>query len=131
MRAWMRRRSTRFPVRCAVPDAMRPSSSLKAGRLQLLATAFARRALRQADVAALLDCSPSGARNYLNELMDAGVITVSHATGGERSFARRAFVLHPDGHRAAQRLLAPAMAGEGGACVQRRDPLVAALFGAA
>jgi DNA-binding Lrp family transcriptional regulator len=100
-----------------VPDTVRPSTLLRQERLQLLAAAFARRTLRQADVAALLDCSPSGARNYLNELVEAGVITPCRATPDERTFAKRAFVLHPE---------APVH----GMPPQRRDPLVAALFGA-
>lgn len=106
---------------------MRPSTALRIERLQLLAAAFARRTLRQADVAALLDCSPSGARNYLNELVEAGAIAPCGASAAERSFSKRAFVLRPDGQRRVQSLLledcAPLLH-------QRRDPLVAALFGA-
>lgn len=107
---------------------MRPSTLLRMERLQLLAAAFARRSLRQADVAVLLDCSPSGARNYLNELVEAGAIAPSMATAGERSFSKRIFALRPDGQRRVQGLLTEDCAA---LPHLQRDPLVAALFGAA
>jgi hypothetical protein len=79
--------------------------------------------------AALLDCSASSARNYLLELMDAGVVSamLNRSGGNERTVYRlNTNRLLLDDFRAA---LAPAP--DCVAIAAARDPLVAALFGAA
>lgn len=53
---------------------MRPSTLLRIERLNTLVAALSVRDLGHAGVATLLRCSASSARNYVFELMDAGVI---------------------------------------------------------
>jgi hypothetical protein len=56
---------------------MRPSTLRRIERLSSLVAEFSVRDLGHAGVAALLQCSASSARNYVIELMDAGVIRLS------------------------------------------------------
>jgi hypothetical protein len=102
---------------------MRPSTALRLERRAVLLAAFARSELFQADVAVLLNCSVSGARNYMNALLAERTIAVSAGSRHQRCFAKQAFCLvretwRDEGDRARA---APA--------ATRRDPLVAALFG--
>jgi hypothetical protein len=105
---------------------MRPSSLLRNTRLNALLAALAVRDLGSIGTAALLDCSASSARNYLLELLDAGVVSaiLNPAVGNERTVYR----LNTD------RLLVDdfqsTLAPDCGATAAARDPLVAALFGA-
>lgn len=58
---------------------MRPSSLRRISQLNTLVTVLSVRALPQAAIANLLKCSASGARNYLLELIAAGLVdTVAH-----------------------------------------------------
>jgi hypothetical protein len=139
---------------------MRPSTLLRIERLNALLAAFAVRDLGHADVAALLECSGSSARNYVFELIDSGVIRSSHESDGR--YDKAVYRLSPnrllvDAFRASladaqknhQKCDAPLArsvqdtgrdlreyrAGSDPACEPgifsaRRDPLVAALFGA-
>ena len=87
---------------------------LRTEKLGQLAVAFEERDMGQLEVAALLECSASSARNYLFELLDAGVIRRLPEVERGKPVYRSS--------------------GDGGAAaylvVARRDPLVAALFGA-
>lgn len=63
---------------------MRPSTLLRISRLDALLAALAVRDLPQVEVASLLRCSASSARNYVLGLVDAGVILPvphGHANG--------------------------------------------------
>ncbi|MDL2354074.1 MAG: hypothetical protein QFF03_02325 [Pseudomonadota bacterium] len=134
---------------------LRPSSARRLVNLRSLVAAFAGRDIGRSGVAALLGCSLSASRNYLAELLDAGVVhsqPVRQSDGGGDRIQYRlsadpravrdflASLAVPDGAadcRAAdpariQRMWRDAdfflAAGHAPA---RRDPLVAALFGAA
>lgn len=67
---------------------MRPSTLLRRERLNLLVVELSLHDLRHVDIAALLECSASSARNYIFELMDGGVITVSPNQQSHRSIDR-------------------------------------------
>jgi hypothetical protein len=58
---------------------MRPSTLRRISQLNTLVAVLSVRALPQAAIANLLECSASGARNYLRELIAAGLVdTVAH-----------------------------------------------------
>jgi hypothetical protein len=130
---------------------------LRIERLTVLIAAFSANDLRQIDVAALLKCSTASARNYITDLMDAGVIAPSSHDQVNRGTFQLRYSLSADTFiveefrealanprqgnitRAASvkkdvYLACSAPAGIEGAdqpqVVARRDPLVAALFGA-
>lgn len=90
---------------------------LRTEKLGELAVAFAQRDMGQLEAAALLECSASAARSYLFELLDAGVIR--QKPQAERG--KPVYRLSYDG-------ASPAAAVDN--VEARRDPLVAALFGA-
>ena len=144
---------------------LRPSSARRIGKLRALVAEFAGRDIGYAGVALFLGCSLTAARNYVTELLDAGVIDphpVRQAAGClDRTLYRRTadpLVVHEflaalaGTHRAAGM---PACCGTAvreapppdaasirrtwcvadfsrgaGNAPARRDPLVAALFGA-
>lgn len=140
---------------------MRASIILRIERLTALMAAFSANDLRQADVAALLKCSAGSARNYVIDLMDAGVIAPSSDYQVARGTFQLRYRLSSDAFivdefrealanprqsnitRAASvkknvHLAWRSPAGVEGAdqphsirhVIARRDPLVAALFGA-
>jgi hypothetical protein len=133
-----------------------PSSERRRANLHALVLEFTRRDIGPACVSALLGCSLSASRYYLATLLDAGLVVPQSVRHGTACGKRKAFTLSADA--AAVRdfldsLAAPhRSAGPGGASndghVRRvwhganhwrtaacapaqRDPLVAALFGAA
>jgi hypothetical protein len=112
---------------------MRPSSLLRNTRLNALIEALSFRELGSKGAAALLQCSVSSARNYLEELMDARVIAISSKpwTGG--GLDRTVYCLNPDPLivGAFQTALGEFASGaDKAANAAVRDPLVLALFGA-
>jgi hypothetical protein len=129
---------------------LRASSTQRMANLRKLVDELSRQDLSRVGAAALLGCSISASRNYLIELMDAGVVSMHPLRHREcplyqlnpDPFAVQDFLAglaeaqqpaapHPDadGHparqvwRTADFLLRPGMPPA------RRDPLVAALFG--
>jgi DNA-binding IclR family transcriptional regulator len=96
---------------------MRPASVQRIENLQRLIAALAERSMGPGAVAELLEVSDRAARNYLKALEDAGL---ADQVPGCRTRLR----LRPDATASARFPLAPH------ACPVRRDPLVAALFGA-
>lgn len=64
---------------------MRPSTMLRIARMNALMSAFAVRDMGHLEAATLLQCSQSSARNYMFELMDAGVIIPADAQGRRRA----------------------------------------------
>ena len=144
---------------------LRPSSARRLANLRALVAEFAGRAIGCAGVALFLDCSLSAARNYVAELLDAGVIA-SHperqAAGCvDRTLYRQAAdplkvdqflgaltrTHGADGMAARRGAAEPGSSADperihrlwrdadfsfgAGRSPARRDPLVAALFGAA
>jgi len=131
---------------------MRSSTLLRVSRLDRLLAVLSVRALPQVEIACLLRCSTSAARNYVLELLDAGVVeTVPHGEVNGRRY-KSLYRLHPDQGRLAAFLAALRQAAawpgrprgmdagparmEFGHCpltqddaAIRRDPLVSALFG--
>lgn len=120
---------------------MRPSTLLRIERLTALVAAFSARDLSLDDVAALLRCSASSARNYAFELADAGIILCAPPQPADRCADRHLFAItrqtalvdafmaglaNPGGFAVAR-----ASGGNPFPVVVQRDPLVAALFGAA
>lgn len=138
---------------------MRPSTLLRIERLDKLIAAFAACDMGYLDAAKLLRCSASAARNYLAELVDAGVIQQCRGNH-DRSGGKSLYRLSAD-----QATVCTYMTALGQACdrvnanlvsatsegqcsralprpvvvvncaalpvgTTRRDPLVAALFGA-
>jgi hypothetical protein len=117
--------------------ASRPSSARRIDKLRALVAAFGARDIGNAGVALLLDCSLTAARNYLAELLDAGVIDahpVRQAAGClDRTLYRRSADPLAAGAFLATLVSADCVAGlsaGAGSAPARRDPLVAALFGA-
>jgi hypothetical protein len=126
---------------------MRPSTFLRVERLNLLAAAFSRKDLGHPDVAALLACSASSARNYLFALLDAGLIEQipreQRAGHSIKPVYRLASTMRIpdrgetiDGAGDIRPRELPGMgrfidfSSDAGAIAVRRDPLVTALFGA-
>jgi hypothetical protein len=112
---------------------MRPSSLLRNTRLNALIEALSLRELGSKGAATLLQCSASSARNYLQELIDARVITVSSTprTGG--GIDRTVYCLNPDTMIVADFQTALGESASGADMATNaavRDPLVLALFGA-
>ncbi|MDL2356562.1 MAG: hypothetical protein QFF03_15025 [Pseudomonadota bacterium] len=112
--------------------------------MRLLVAEFAGREIGCAGVALLLGCSLSAARNYVAELLDAGVIALRpnrQAAGGvDRTLYRLAaeplkvhqFLAALTDRERIDRLWRDAdFCCETDGSFVRRDPLVAALFGAA
>jgi hypothetical protein len=138
--------------------AMRPSTIQRLLNFRILVAEFAVRDLGYGEAGALLGCSGSGARNYVNRLLDAGVVAPRRTRGADGKDLA-VFRLHPDPQVARGFLavldrqrridtLAPAQGTPRGAAADavfaatpsplrhdadnalpRRDPLVAALFG--
>ena len=131
--------------------ALRPASARRIGNLRALVVEFTARDIGNAGVALLLGCSLTAARNYVAELLDAAVIVahpVRQAAGGlDRTlYSRSADPLTVADFLAAlaRRQRAADLQACGSWCSEvdvdvvrraastpaRRDPLVAALFGA-
>lgn len=92
---------------------MRPSTASRMAQLNRLRAMLSGRALPQAEIAEMLDCSASAARNYVGALLAAGVVeSVPHGRVNGRTY-KSLYRLRRD----AQVPPAP------------RDPLVSALFG--
>lgn len=134
---------------------IRPSSAKRLANLYTLVAEFAHRDIGRTGVAELLGCSPSASRNYIAELLDARVVFSSPARPRIEWKDRTLYRLTDD-PVAVQEFLA-GLAGPIGATLSggpvaeqvqrmgrntnfglrasiepaRRDPLVAALFGAA
>jgi hypothetical protein len=134
--------------------AMRPSTMQRDQNLRTLVAEFSLRDMGYLDASLLLGCSASGARNYVDLLLDAGVL-VRRRTSGVGGRDRTVYRLNPDAGRvsaflamaaredasdakpAAQpragRPLADCMPAaachDSGPMPVRRDPLVTALFG--
>lgn len=123
------------PVESAAACTARPSSLRRVHNLRILVAAFAERDLGGGGVVGLLDCSASTARNYLLELMDARVI-VPHPRRQPAGSADRLLYRLSDERHVVNAFLAELNRWDGGAGAlsapdecDRRDPLVAALFG--
>lgn len=144
---------------------LRPSSVRRLGNLRALVSEFSGRDIGSSGVALLLGCSLSAARNYVAELLDAGVVAPSPVKQKAGCVDRTLYRLNADPLAVHQFLAAlarshdvdgmPALRGaverqappdpihvhrqwrDAGLCFAannapaRRDPLVAALFGAA
>lgn len=108
---------------------MRPSSLLRIARLDALIAELSLREKGNLGAAAFLNCSVSTARNYLLELLDAGVIVTGLNTVPACA-DKTVYRLSADHVLVAafKATLGPDCCGAGG--VTGRDPLVAALFGA-
>lgn len=124
---------------------MRRSSYRRQANLRTLVAGFALRDIGSAGVALFLDCSISAARSYIAELVDAGVLA-SHPVRQRAGCVDRTLYCRTADPLVVQAFLAalasPPEAAEhrwaashGSSGVEdipaRRDPLVAALFGAA
>jgi hypothetical protein len=140
---------------------MRPSSARRLCIMRELVAEFARRNIGHTGVALFLGCSLSAARNYVFELLDAGVVASHPVRQAAGCVDRKLFRLAADPLAVRKYLAAlPRSHGERGAVAwgdgeaaepmpdvarihrnwsvadfsmgapARRDPLVAALFGA-
>jgi hypothetical protein len=112
---------------------MRPSSLLRVTRLNALIEALSARELGSMAAARLLNCSASCARNYLMELMDAGIIAISSNLRADGSLDKTVYCLIAD--RAIVDMFQDSLEDlsaceHTGPTVAMRDPLVVALFGA-
>jgi hypothetical protein len=138
---------------------LRPSTLQRLGNMRTLVTELAARDIGYADVACLLGCSLTTARNYVAELLDAGLVSAlllgQGESGSERTRYRRTadpLAVHrflaalsrplkgaedaapqtrPDGARVHRTWLPADFSAGAHHAPARRDPLVAALFGAA
>jgi predicted ArsR family transcriptional regulator len=108
---------------------MRPSTQLRGARLDTLVAELSARPLDIRGVAELLKCSESAARNYLRELVDGGLVGTS--SGRADGIGRALYRLNSDEWARSALKAASAMAAAPVAVTAVRDPLVAALFGAA
>ncbi|RJG21487.1 hypothetical protein D3872_06720 [Massilia cavernae] len=104
--------------------------------LRALVEEFGKRDLGCAAAALFLSCSFSSARNYIVELLDAGVLAAHPVRQGAGCLDRTLYQLTAD-RLARQRFLATLAESDDagfsfgpGDRPARRDPLVAALFGA-
>jgi hypothetical protein len=77
--------------------AMRPSTVQRLHNFRTLVAEFAARDLGYGEAGVLLDCSTSGARNYVNRLLEAGVV-VQRRTRGADGKDLTVFRLNPDPH---------------------------------
>jgi hypothetical protein len=135
---------------------LRPSSARRRDNLRSLVVEFAVRDIGRAGAAALLKCSLSASHNYLTELVNAGVVLLHPVKQNSGCVDRTLYRLNadpltvrdflaglaePDG-TARPNLAAPPehvrqmwrdadFFHRAGRAPVRRDPLVAALFGAA
>jgi hypothetical protein len=75
---------------------MRPSTLLRIERLGALVAAFSARDLGPAGIATLLRCSGSSARNYVAELLDAGVVKPMPGDRAEGSVDKNVYRLNPN-----------------------------------
>jgi hypothetical protein len=121
---------------------IRPSTARLDLNLRALAAEFSVRDMGCMDVSLFLGCSPSSARNYINRLLDAGIVVTRRtaAACGRTTVSYRA---RPNAGVtdlpaiAEPRRAAPAPVRAGGAGADQRpdatprlrDPLVAAFFG--
>jgi hypothetical protein len=78
------------------PLTVRRSTMRRQQRLQVLIGELAARGMDAADVAALLACSPTAARNYLNELLEASVIEFRRAARSADTGQRSGYFLTGD-----------------------------------
>jgi hypothetical protein len=116
---------------------MRPSTTQLELNLRALVAEFALRDMGCVDVSLFLACSPSGARNYIKRLLDAGIVAPRRA--GVRTvyrmkpYARLAdpprIGAAPGGDRGPAIAAQAAVGHDPQALPMMRDPLVAALFG--
>ncbi|WP_119810054.1 hypothetical protein [Massilia cavernae] len=119
-----------------LPGGPRPSSVRRISNLRALVEEFGKRDLGCAAAALFLSCSFSSARNYIVELLDAGVLAAHPVRQGAGCLDRTLYQLTAD-RLARQRFLATLAESDDagfsfgpGDRPARRDPLVAALFGA-
>jgi hypothetical protein len=75
---------------------MRPSTLLRIERLGALVAAFSARDLGPAGIATLLRCSGSCARNYVTELVDAGVVKPMPGDRSEACVDKNVYRLNPN-----------------------------------
>jgi predicted ArsR family transcriptional regulator len=109
-----------------IPELPPSAGARRADKLRLLLDGFARGEMDLAAVALLLDCSASSARNYVLELVDAGLLTSSRGGPVRGRVASAIYRLkRPDQDHGG------ASAGGVPAAMLKapRDPLVMALFG--
>jgi hypothetical protein len=141
-------------------STLRPSSARRLDNMRALVAEFAARDIGYAGVALLLACSLTTARKYIAELLDAGLVFPLSASqrrpgaGIDRTLYRRTadpLAVHrflatlagpsapadiaaprtrPDAARIHRTWLAADVSLRAGHAPARRDPLVAALFGA-
>lgn len=112
----------------------RPSSVRRIEKMRMLVSALSERDMGYLAAAALLECSPSSARQYLQQLGDAGVLSFRSSSGSywlnaDPAAARHFFDAQPGEKRAptpGPRVVHNMNAGDFPA---RRDALVMALFG--
>lgn len=131
----MRKSAIDVGANCPAPVGgaqLRPSTARRLEKLSELVAELSVRDMGLAAIAAFLGCSPSSARNYVFELQDAGVVESPASRAPPGCVERTVYRLHADTpgvRRDAGRLRADPLAG---LCERapRRDPLVAALFGA-
>jgi hypothetical protein len=152
---------TQAPAAHDQAPAMRPSSARRLCIMRALVAELAGRDIGHAGVALFLGCSLSAARNYVSELLDAGVVAAHPARKDAGCMDRKLYRLTVD-PLAVHKYLAALARSNGGRGVAgwgegeaedtipdverirrswsvadfslgapaRRDPLVAALFGA-
>jgi hypothetical protein len=121
---------------------MRPSTTQLDLNLRALVAEFALRDMGCIDVSLFLACSPSSARNYINRLLDAGIVA-PRRTGGTGGRSRTMYRMKPYARLADLPCIGaapgggrrPAIAAQAAVCrdpqapPMMRDPMVAALFG--
>jgi hypothetical protein len=148
----------------AAPTLLRPSSARRIGNLRALVAEFAERDIGGAGAALFLGCSLTAARNYISELLDAGVVAARPVKQAAGAIDRTLYELTAD-PLVVHRFLATLVRTQGAVGISarrgaegmeakpdashvhrvwldtglslsmsnvpaRRDPLVAALFGA-
>lgn len=117
------------------PGGARPSSVRRICNLRALVEEFGERDIGCAAAALFLSCSLTSARNYVSELLDAGVVASHPVRQGAGCLDRTLYQLTTD-RLVLRRFLEGLAEFEGadsfgaGDPPARRDPLVAALFGA-
>lgn len=121
---------------------MRPSTTQLELNLRALVAEFTLRDMGCVDVSLFLACSPSGARNYIKRLLDAGIVAPRRA-GGTGGRGRTVYRMKPYARLADPPRIGAAPGGDRGPAIaaqaavchdpqalpMMRDPLVAALFG--
>jgi hypothetical protein len=76
--------------------ALRPATIRRQRRLHVLIDAFSARDMDAVEVAALLECSSTSARNYLSELLAAAVIMARRAVRSDDGSMRNCYCLNGD-----------------------------------